>query len=236
MDIKGVIFNRNDKVVIKSDLPFLDKKYFDKNIKNKDYVKFKENGHTYWAIRSGNNKYIIDTFEGIDKLVENLKEEAIYDALTHCFNKKEIEVLLEKSLKEFLRYNTPLSVLMLDIDFFKKVNDTYGHLAGDFILKEVANIIRSTIRNSDICGRFGGEEFIIVLPNTKLSGAMKLAERIRGNIEKNDFIFQDKKIPITVSIGITSASKNDTLFSIIERVDEALYEAKNKGRNRVEYR
>jgi len=236
LEIKGIIFSEDDKINIKSDLPFLNKEYFNKNIKNKDYVKFQENGNTYWAIKSENNKYVIDTFEGINKLVENLEKHAIYDPLTQCFNKKEIEILLEKSLKEALRYNKPLSIMMLDIDFFKKVNDTYGHLAGDIILKEVANIIKSTIRNSDICGRFGGEEFIVVLPNTKLSGAMRLAERIRENIEKNKFVFKNKKIPITISIGITSASKNDSLFSLIERADEALYEAKSKGRNKVEYR
>ena len=235
MEIKGVIEQRDGEVYIKSELPFLTKEYFEKNIKNKDYVKLIENNEEYWAIRSG-KKYIIDKFEGVDKLVENLQKAAIFDDLTGCYNKKEIEVLLEKFLKEALRYSTPLSIIMLDIDHFKKVNDTYGHLAGDFILKEIANVIKKSIRSSDACGRFGGEEFIILLPNTKLSGAMKLAERIRKNIENYEFVFRNKKIPITVSIGITSASKNDSVFSLIQRADEALYEAKNKGRNRIEYR
>ena len=235
MEVKGVIIEKDGNVEIETDLPFLDEEYFKTNIQNKEYTKFKEDDKSYWAIKSG-NKYIIDTFDGVDKLVKDLEEEAIYDPLTKCFNKKEIEILIEKFLKESLRYNKPLSILMLDIDFFKKVNDTYGHLAGDFVLKEVADIIKSTIRNSDACGRFGGEEFIIVLPNTKLNGAMKLAERIRENIQNHKFIFQNQEIPITISIGITSASKNDSLFSLIERADEALYEAKSKGRNRVEYR
>ena len=235
MEIKGIVIEDKDDVNIKTELPFLNKEYFEKNIKGKDYTKIKENNNEYWAIKS-DGKYIIDECNGIDKLVEDLKKEAVYDSLTGCYNKKEIEVLFEKFLEESLRYNTPLSIMMIDIDYFKKVNDTYGHLAGDFILKEVANIIKNTIRSSDICGRFGGEEFLILLPNTKLSGAMKLAERIRENIQNHKFVFNDKKITITVSIGITSASKNDSVFSLIERADEALYEAKNKGRNRVEYR
>ena len=233
MDVKGVIYVNSDKIEIKSELPFLDEEYFKKYIKNKFYTKL-ENGK-YWAFKC-NNKYIIDSCEGIDKLVEDLKKESIFDPLTNCYNKKESEFLLERFFKEFLRYATPLSVLMLDIDHFKKVNDTYGHLAGDYVLKEVANVIKSTIRQSDICGRFGGEEFLIILPNTKLSGAMKLAERLRNNIHNHKFIYNNQEIPLTVSIGITSASKSDSIYSIIQRADEALYEAKNKGRNRVEYR
>ena len=235
MDVKGIIKDFGDNIEIKTELPFLDKEYFEKNIKGKAYTKLKENNEEYWAIKN-NGEYIIDKFKGIDKLVEDLKKESVLDPLTKCYNKKGIELLTEKFLEEFLRYGFPLSVMMLDIDFFKKVNDKYGHLAGDYVLKEVANIIKNTIRKSDFCGRFGGEEFIIVLPNTKLSGAMRLAERIRENIQNHQFIFNNQKINITISIGITTASKSDSLFSLIQRADEALYEAKNKGRNRVEYR
>ena len=232
MEVKGIIIQEGDDVKIKTELPFLNKKYFEENIKDKDYAKLEENNKHYWAIKS-NNKYIVDRCDGLDKLVKNLENAAIYDPLTNCYNKKEVEVLLDKFLKESLRYNKPLSIMMLDIDFFKKVNDTYGHLAGDYVLKEVANIIKSTIRSSDVCGRFGGEEFIVILPDTKLNGAMKLAERIRNNIQNHKFIFQNQEIPVTISIGITSASKNDSLFSLIERADNALYEAKENGRDQV---
>ena len=235
MDVKGIITETDKGVEIKSDLPFLDKEYFEKHIQNRPYTKITNGENEYWSIKS-NNKYIIDKFNGADRLVEDLKKESVYDSLTKCYNKKETELFIEKFLKEFLRYNNPLSFMMLDIDFFKKVNDNYGHLAGDHVLKEVAGIIKSTLRDSDICGRFGGEEFSVILPNTKLSGAMKLAERIRKNIQNHDFIFNNQKIPVTLSIGITSASKNDSGFSLIDRADEALYEAKKKGRNRVEYR
>ena len=229
MEVKGIIYENGE---IKSDLDFLDKEYFEKHIKGKDYIKLEDK---YWAIKSA-DKYIIDEFDGVDKLIDDLNQKAIRDSLTRCYNKKETGVFLETFLKNFLRYKIPFSILMLDIDFFKKINDTYGHLAGDFILKEISNIIKSLIRDTDICGRFGGEEFIIGLPNTKLIGALKLAERIRKTIENKVFEYNGKKIKITLSIGVTSASKSDSVFSLIERADEALYEAKRKGRNRVEYR
>ena len=229
MEVKGIISEEGE---IKSSLNFLTKDYFEKYIKGKDYIKIE---NKYWVIKSG-NKYIIDEFDGVDKLKEDIEKNALIDPLTGCVNKKEAEYLSEEFLKNYLRYNTPLSLLMLDIDFFKKVNDTYGHLAGDYVLKEVAKSIKSLIRESDVCGRFGGEEFIILAPNTKLSGALKLAERIRESIEKQKFEFHNKNIKVTVSIGITSASKSDSIHSLIERADEALYDAKHKGRDRVEYR
>ena len=229
MEIKAVISKDGE---IKSDLDFLDKKYFEKHIKNRDFAKLE---NKYWSIKSG-DKYIIDEFEGIDKLKSHFEKKALFDPLTGCFNKKEIEFLVEKFLKSYLRYNTPFSILMLDIDFFKKVNDTYGHLAGDYVLKEVSKTIKEEIRDTDVCGRFGGEEFLVLLPNTKMSGALKLAKRIRKAIGNKEFIFDNQQINVTISIGITSASKTDSVFSLIERADNGLYDAKKNGRNRVEYR
>jgi len=229
LEVKGIISEDGE---IKTSLDFLDKDYFEKNIKGKNYIKIEDK---YWAVKSG-NKYIIDEFDGIDKLKEDLEQNALTDPLTGCINKKQIEYLAEEFLKNFLRYNSPFSILMLDIDFFKKVNDTYGHLAGDLILKEVSQIIKYLVRDSDVCGRFGGEEFLILTPNTKLTGALKLAKRIKKEIESKNFEFEGKNIKVTVSIGITSASKTDSVYSLIERADIALYDAKEKGRNRVEYR
>jgi len=229
LEVKGIISEDGE---IKTSLDFLDKDYFEKNIKGKNYIKIEDK---YWVIKSG-NKYIIDEFDGIDKLKEDLEQNALTDSLTGCVNKKEIEYLAEEFLKNFLRYNNPLSILMFDIDFFKKVNDTYGHLAGDLVLKEVSKTIKNLIRDSDVCGRFGGEEFIVLAPNTKLNGALKLAERIKKTIENKKFEFESQIIKVTVSIGITSASKTDSVFSLIERADKALYAAKENGRNRVEYR
>jgi len=230
LEIKGIISKDGD--AIKTKLDFLDKEYFEKHIKGNSCIKIE---NKYWVVKSG-DKYIIDECDGIDILKERLEKSAITDPLTGCVNKKETEYLAEKFLKNYLRYNVPFSVFMLDIDFFKKVNDTYGHLIGDYVLKEVAHEIKNLIRESDICGRFGGEEFLILAPNTKLNGMLKLANRIKNDIENHNFEFENQKIKVTVSIGVTSSSKSDSVFSLIERADEALYDAKRNGRNRVEYR
>jgi len=190
-----------------------------------------------YLVLKENDKYFISRSKCFLDYIKKLEDNASLDPLTGVYNKKEILNFLEKLLANYIRYKKdPFSVMMLDIDFFKKINDTYGHLAGDFILKEFVKIIKNSIRHSDILGRFGGEEFIVLLPNTKISGALKLAQRIKEEVENNVFKFSNKNIKITTSIGITSASLNDSLESLLERVDEALYDAKRKGRNRIEYR
>jgi len=125
---------------------------------------------------------------------------------------------------------------MFDIDFFKKINDTYGHLAGDYVLVELAQLVKLLLRNSDICGRFGGEEFLIVLPETKVAGAMKLAKRINNACKDHHFIYGQKNIEVRISAGVTAPTQSDSVASLIERCDDALYDAKENGRDRVEYR
>jgi diguanylate cyclase (GGDEF)-like protein len=210
----------------------ISKEFFENYIKKRVCDEVEIDGKRYWVLRKG-DYYIIDEFE----CLEELKENAIYDSLTNCYNKREILEILHKFLHAYIRYkNSPFSVLMFDIDHFKKINDTYGHLAGDFVLKELANLVKSLMRKSDFCGRFGGEEFIIILPETKLVGAMRFANRLKEAVENYDFNFNNVHIPVTISIGITSVGLNDSVESLLSRVDEALYEAKRKGRNRVEYR
>jgi len=183
------------------------------------------------------NNFFISHSKCFFDFVKKLEANSLLDPLTQVYNKKGILNFLEKFLANFVRYKKePFSVLMLDIDYFKKINDTYGHLAGDFVLKEFVKIIRDKIRSSDILGRFGGEEFVVILPNTKVSGALKLAQRIKDEVENHLFEYGKDKIKFTTSIGITSVSLNDSVESLLERVDEALYDAKKKGRNRIEYR
>jgi diguanylate cyclase (GGDEF)-like protein len=235
-EIFDAVIKINGKPEIVSKIEGLDEKVFEEKIKDIECGKVEINGEVYWVIKK-ENVYIIDKLECLSKFMEEIEKKAIYDSLTECYNKRETEEFIKKFLYNYLRYkNDFFTIMMLDIDYFKKVNDTYGHLAGDFVLKEIAKIIKDSIRKSDICGRFGGEEFVIVLPNTKLSGAMKLAERIRETIQNHTFDFNGKKINVTVSIGITSVGVNDSYESLISRADEALYEAKEKGRNRIEYR
>ena len=125
---------------------------------------------------------------------------------------------------------------IIDLDHFKKINDTYGHDAGDIVLKEVANSMGKTIRDSDIIGRVGGEEFCIYLPNTSHSGAMNIAEKIRQEIEKIDFNFDYTKIHVTASIGVSSKLTHHKSIADIQRdADHAMYHAKKDGRNRVAF-
>jgi diguanylate cyclase (GGDEF)-like protein len=198
------------------------------------------NNNKYWIERKKIKDfvvYVIEELKYFDLMLDEIEQKAIIDPLTGAYNKKEILEQLKRFLMVYLRYNqNSFSVVMFDIDFFKKVNDTYGHLAGDFVLKELSVLIKSLIRESDIFGRFGGEEFILILPETKIVGALKLAERLRKAVENHDFIFNGQKIPITISLGVTSVSKTDSVESLFDRCDMALYEAKRKGRNRVEYR
>ncbi|MGI5068092.1 diguanylate cyclase DgcA [Treponema denticola] len=127
-----------------------------------------------------------------------------------------------------------LSILMIDIDFFKNINDTYGHAAGDIVLEEVAKIIKSCTRNADTAARYGGEEFVVMLNNTSASAAMAVAERIRKSVEEKSIMYDGKKINVTISIGVSSYNFDlESAKSIVERADKALYESKQNGRNHV---
>jgi len=236
INFNAIITQKDNKVEISSNIDGIDEKFFNENIKNKNCDEININNNKYWVIKK-NNIYIIDKFECFNNKITEHKNNALYDSLTGCYNKKEIQIFIEKLLYTYLRYKKePFSLLMIDIDFFKKINDTYGHLAGDKALKEMTKIVFSLIRQSDFFGRYGGEEFLLVLPNTKITGAIKLAKRIKDSIENYIFKFDKNDIKFTVSIGVTSVGLNDDYESLISRVDEALYEAKNKGRNRIEYR
>ena len=198
-------------------------------IENKTYILRRKLIDKYIMLHFENNQYLTN-------ILQVMKDESSIDDLTSCYNKKETELIFKRMLSTYLRYkSTFFTVLMFDIDHFKNVNDRYGHLAGDFILKELSSIVKNHLRDSDIFGRVGGEEFTILLSQTKLNGALKLANKIKDFIENYNFIYQDINIKITISIGLTSIVKTDSYFSIVDRVDKALYQAKNNGRNRIEY-
>ncbi len=166
-------------------------------------------------------------------LHNRIEEQAIKDELTGLFNRRYLFTILNNCIEEAKRYENPLSILMFDIDFFKKINDTYGHDNGDITLKNTAQTIKQILRKSDILCRFGGEEFIAILTHTTASNAIAIAERIRAEISKNQIILtNNSEITITLSIGISSFTKTDNSESIIKRADDALYEAKKTGRNR----
>lgn len=169
-----------------------------------------------------------------------LKRLAVTDQLTGLLNKRYLMKRLRSEIFRSIRYGDPVSVIMLDIDHFKKFNDTYGHVAGDDGLRHVADIVKDVARTIDVVTRYGGEEFVIICPSTDLEGVVNLAERIRSTVEKTPCIVNDFSVAITLSIGVkcmTFDSETDSeaaTSQIIESADMALYEAKKNGRNRVE--
>jgi two-component system cell cycle response regulator len=165
---------------------------------------------------------------------EEIYRMTIIDGLTQVHVKRYLLEALDKELMRARRHIRDLSFLMLDIDHFKKINDVHGHLAGDYVLKEVARIIQQRIRRDEVLARYGGEEFAIILPETTIEGAHALAEGLREKIEESRFVFQSETIRVTISIGGALLQDSDrTSLDLIKRADEKLYEAKRSGRNRV---
>ena len=169
-----------------------------------------------------------------NKAEEKLRILATTDELTGLWNRRYFMQAVEQEIERGRRYNQVFSILMIDIDHFKKVNDTLGHAVGDMTLKHIASIIINCLRGVDIMGRLGGEEFAILLPSTSLDDAVTLAERLRQAIEKHPADYNGSNIYFTVSIGVTSNNQGTTdVDEILKKADEALYEAKRSGRNRV---
>jgi two-component system, cell cycle response regulator len=165
---------------------------------------------------------------------EEIYRMSIIDGLTGAYNKRYLLEALEKEIMRTRRHERPLSLLMLDIDHFKKINDVHGHLAGDYVLKELGRLVHGRIRRDEIFARYGGEEFAVVLPETSLDGCRQLAEGIRSRTEATEFAFQNEKISLTVSMGVAELSVNEkNTTDFIKLADERLYEAKRSGRNRI---
>jgi len=164
---------------------------------------------------------------------EKLEELATLDMLTGAYNRRKFEYYVILSVDKKEKYGSPFSIIMLDIDHFKQVNDQYGHKKGDQILQELSAIVKLTLRDTDKLFRWGGEEFIILLPETTLRNAYKVAEKVRKSIETNDFGMQDNKV--TVSLGVGDYKKGESIDQFVSSVDNALLKAKSNGRNRVEY-
>ena len=182
---------------------------------------------------------ILELERSLKEANENIRILSITDPLTKCYNRGYIQECLPKEVNRTIRYERALSVVLCDIDHFKKVNDTYGHQAGDQVLIEFVDSIKQSIRQDlDWIARYGGEEFLIVLPETSPEGACILAERLRNNISKRKFIFQEKAIHITSSFGISgfdsaTSDENISSESLINTADKYLYQCKLEGRNRV---
>lgn len=190
-----------------------------------------------FSIGTGEDKYFATIMRDVShnrKTEEELLRLAATDPLTGSFNRREFTAIAEREALRANRYHHPLSILMMDLDYFKRLNDTYGHAAGDKALQRFAMICTNALRNVDIFGRWGGEEFVALLPETDLQGATVIAERLRKLTSDNVLTFNDHKINFSVSIGIAEFKDGEiSVDSALNRADSAVYDAKKAGRNRI---
>lgn len=164
---------------------------------------------------------------------ETIYRMTICDGLTGINNKRYLLESMDREIPRARRHERPLSMMMFDIDHFKNINDTFGHLAGDHVLKELAGLVRARLRPDDVFARYGGEEFAVILPETTRDGAHQIAETIRALVEGHHFQFENESIPVTISLGVTQYLDDFDALGFIKAADERLYEAKRGGRNRV---
>jgi diguanylate cyclase (GGDEF)-like protein len=224
-------FEKLDKAILAIPLYFEEKKF------GAVYVIFSKErfkGHPHFA---EDEKSFIETLRHHLSLIiekQRLFEQAITDGLTKLYVRRFFLANLEKELARSKRYQLEVSILLLDIDHFKEFNDTYGHQAGDFVLKETAQRVVECIRSVDTPGRYGGEEMSVILPQTNIKDAFLVAERIKNTIANAEYTYRDKTMKVTVSIGVTSLHDRQlNIEELIEEADKALYTAKEKGRNQV---
>ena len=212
-------------------LTAIDKALKDK--KEKDQAVKKNAKQTLEAFKKGFVKLKKELNEATEQSKE-LEEKLYQDQLTGAFNRRAYDRRAAEELERFKRYGNPVSLLLLDADHFKGINDKYGHAVGDKCLKEIIKRTLALLRKADMLSRYGGEEFTIIMPETDKEAARQAAEKIRKNIEKIEFVYKEEKVKVTVSIGVTEISKNDEKFeTVFERADIAVYQAKSEGRNKV---
>ena len=168
-----------------------------------------------------------------ERLGADMTQLAITDPLTRIMNRRGITVSLLDAMAQAERYNTPLSVAMGDVDHFKRINDKHGHEVGDKVLAQIASVLMDALRMPDKVGRYGGEEFLVIFPHTTLAQARKIAERMRGEVQKSDIDVGDGRAEVTISLGVTQFQKGEDLEQLLSRADKALYQAKSGGRNLV---
>jgi diguanylate cyclase (GGDEF)-like protein len=179
---------------------------------------------------------ILDLQDRLLRAQAELRQRADHDGLTGLWNRRVILDLLLRELSRAKRKKRPLSVVMVDLDHFKNINDRYGHQAGDEVLLEAARRMTTTLRAYDLIGRFGGEEFLVVLPGCDLKSAREAAERMRQSIESAPIATEEEEIPVTASFGLATHDAQDSVSTqaLIRAADDALYRAKRQGRNQVE--
>ena len=168
-----------------------------------------------------------------DNLIEKLTAIAMTDTLTGMPNRRYVTSFLEYRLSEYRRFKTPFALLFMDIDNFRNFNNDYGHEVGDAVLKNIATSIKNSLRNSDLFGRWGGEEFLGIFSIKEAEGALLLAEKVRVLVANTEIVHKDISLSVTVSIGVTTIKIDDTIDSVVERSDRLMYSSKQNGKNRV---
>ncbi|MFZ9885980.1 MAG: diguanylate cyclase [Myxococcota bacterium] len=189
-------------------------------------------------VQIGSNTILKFSFqdEVEEKFQKQLYDSATRDALTGAFNKKYFADQLKTEFAFCYRHKQALSVMLFDIDFFKKLNDGYGHLAGDHALKTLSQVVMTALRTEDVFARYGGEEFCILLRDTDAEKAFLIAERVRRSIEANEFMWESQRLPVTISVGVATLQEMNypSPKAMLKAADEYLYKAKHGGRNRTE--
>jgi diguanylate cyclase len=169
--------------------------------------------------------------EKLRRRLQEKHEQAVRDPLTGLYNRLAYDERVIQEFARWKRYEKPMVLMVIDVDNFKSVNDTYGHKAGDKALVLIADQLRSQLRESDFLARFGGEEFVVLMPETDLDSAMVAAEKLRAAVEGCQFHYQNAQVSITISAGLAQLRKDDSTESLFKRADEAMYRAKQSGRN-----
>ena len=170
--------------------------------------------------------------DSLKKVIVEKNQQAMFDTLTNVPNRLSYEQKIEEEFSRWQRNHSSLALAIWDIDLFKRINDSYGHKAGDKVLKTIAQLLNKRIRKSDFFARYGGEEFVMLLPETAAEEALKLADNLRESIKNCSFHYQGEDVSVTVSCGISNFTRGDTIDQVFERADKALYTAKDQGRNR----
>jgi diguanylate cyclase (GGDEF)-like protein len=245
-ELDNVRFRRNCKSVLKfGNYAFLSQKLHGYlfPFKSKSYIcsefEYMQQSCTIGPLRDENNEinylfiYIQDVTE-IAAYERMLKEMNVRDALTGIYNRRFLENKLMEEFRRYRRYGSRFSLIMFDIDHFKRVNDTYGHQCGDFVLRSISSRISSIIRNVDYLARYGGEEFCCILPETELAPAMVVAERFRKEIMNQECIYNENIIKVTISLGVSTVDEKTASYEdVLKLADRSLYLAKESGRNTV---
>lgn len=198
-------------------------------------IKFHEKDYVLEMLKEVSKDYCnIDGKGDLKDLIDILNKKVITDDLTNVYNRRYLSERLPIDINNSMKIKKPLSVAIADVDSFKKVNDNYGHVMGDIVLKGTSKIIKDCLSNSDYwVGRYGGDEFLIVLNNTDRENAFKIIEDIKEKVVRHKFTYNDKSINITLSFGIYTVNKPISFNAVIEKLDENLYEAKKNGKNRI---